>query len=270
ERDRSLREDMRKVSLSGRGFQMTPKPRAPASTNSPIYKTMLLPWDLKHLMRSHSPERIGTVDDRDAFSRKSVSVLNMPIKMPGTDFRVPEELAHLREFIQKMVDHEAAINPELASFYAYLTVDQGWVKPGETHRKPGIHIDGVQGARYPVKLVPEHTYSASDALGTVFYDQSFDLRGLDPARQHVHAELERQALEENAVSAEDYGIYFWDSYSVHRADVARAPMLRKFVRVEFSRKIYDSIGDTRSPLFEYRWTPVSRPIPAELDDRPMK
>ncbi|MBI4349236.1 MAG: hypothetical protein HY553_20530 [Elusimicrobia bacterium] len=268
-RDRSLRADMRRVTLSGAGFTMTPAPRPPARTDSPIYRTLLEPWSLSKLLESHAPVKIGTVEDRRTFAEPSVSVLNMPIKMPKTGFKIPAELEHLREFIQKMIDHEAAINPKLEEFYAYLTVDFSAVVAGQTHRKPGIHIDGVQGARYPVKLPPEHAYSASSVLGTVFYDQVFDLTALDPAKHHVHAELERQADETMAWPAENFGIYFWDSYSVHRAAIAREALRRTFVRVEFSKKIYDSEGDTHNPLFEYDWKPVPRPIPAELDDRPL-
>ncbi|MBI3557129.1 MAG: hypothetical protein HY074_12770 [Deltaproteobacteria bacterium] len=168
-----------------------------------------------------------------------------------------------------MIEHEAAANPEVADFYTYITVDQHLVKKGETHRRGGIHIDGVQGARYPVKIVPEHTYSASDKVGTVFYAQPFDLRGLDPSRQHVHAEIERQAKPENRVITDDYGLYFWDSYSAHEAGTADQDVVRTFVRIEYSKKVYDGVGDTHSPLFDYHWPSVPRPIPEALDDRPL-
>lgn len=269
ERERSLRTDLRDAKLSGEGFVLTPGETAVEDRRSPVYRTILEPWDLKYLKESHKPVKIGEIEDRAAFSRPVTSVLNMPIKMPGSEIRVPKELEQFREFLQKIIDHEKAVNPDMADFHMYLTVDQNAVKAGTTHRRPGVHIDGVQGARYKVKLPPEHLYSASDRLGTVFYDQAFDLTGLDPARQHVHAELERQAKEENARATPDFDIAFWDSYSVHRADVAKADFTRTFIRVEFSKKQYDSEGDTHNPLFEYDWKPVARPIPAGLDDKPL-
>lgn len=269
ERERSLRTDVREARLSGKGFVLTPRKKTVAKRKSPVYGSLLEPWDLKHLLVPHKPVKIGEIEDRAAFSGPVTSVLNMPIKMPGTDIRVPEELSQFREFLQKIIDHETAVNPELEDFYMYLTVDQRSVQRGTTHRRPGIHIDGVQGARYKVKLPPEHLYSASDRLGTVFYDQPFDLTGLDPAKQHVHAELERQAKEATARATPDFDIAFWDSYSVHRADVAKEDFTRTFIRVEFSMKQYDSEGDTHNPLFEYDWKPVARPIPADLDDKPL-
>jgi len=269
ERERSLRTDLREAKLSGKGFVLAPRETIVENRESPVYGSLLEPWSLKHLLVPHKPVKIGEIEDKAAFSRPVTSVLNMPVKMPGSEIKIPEELAQFREFLQKIIDHEKAVNPDFDEFYMYLTVDQHAVKAGTTHRRPGVHIDGVQGARYKVKLPPEHLYSASDSLGTVFYDQPFDLTALDPAKQHVHAELERQAKETNARATPDFDIAFWDSYSVHRADVAKADFVRTFIRVEFSKKQYDSEGDTHNPLFEYDWKPVARPIPAELDDRPL-
>jgi O-acetyl-ADP-ribose deacetylase (regulator of RNase III) len=269
ERERSLRTDLREAKLSGEGYTLTPRDAPVADRTSPIYGSILEPWNLKHLLTPHKPAKIGAIEDRETFSKPVTSVLNMPIKMPGGEIRVPKELEQFREFLQKIIDHEKAVNPRMSEFYMYLTVDQNAVKKGLTHRRPGVHIDGVQGARYVVKLPPEHLYSASDKLGTVFYDQPFDLTALDPAKQHVHAELERQADETRASPVPDFDIAFWDSYSVHRADLAKEDLFRTFIRVEFSMKQYDSEGDTHNPMFEYDWKPVARPIPTELDDRPI-
>ncbi|UPT72428.1 MAG: hypothetical protein M0D55_10570 [Elusimicrobiota bacterium] len=268
-RESSLRTDLREAKLSKQGYTLTPAPKMPEDRSSPIYETLLMPWNLKHLLVPHKPVKIGGIEDKASFSAPVTSVLNMPVKLPGGEVTVPVELAQFREFLQKVIDHEKAVNPDFDEFYMYFTVDQHLVKKGSTHRRPGVHIDGVQGARYKVKLPPEHLYSASDALGTVFFDQAFDLTALDPAKHHVHAELERQARESNARATPDYDIAFWDSYSVHRADVATEDVMRTFVRVEFSKKKYDSEGDTVNPALDYQWERVNRPIPAELNDKPI-
>lgn len=268
-RERSLRYDMRDSDLSGKGFTMAPSINRQVvvdQSKSPIYQSLFLPWNLSHMMDIHAPVKIEMISDKATFNRPVLSVLNMPIKMPGTDFRVPVELEQFREFLQKMIDHEVEINPYLRDYYAYFTVDQSLAKKGTTQRRSGIHIDGVQGSRYPIKLPPEHTYSCSDSIGTVFYNQVFDLRELDPGQHHVHAELERQARPENRVFAEDFGIYFWDSYSVHEANTVPRDLVRTFLRVEFSKKIYDGVGDTHNPLFEYHWPQIERSIPENLVD----
>ena len=261
------REALRAARLSGRGFSLAPRAKtvSPRRLRSPVVADLLKPWDVSRMLRRRRLRRIGRIEGRAAFSKPSVSVLNMPIKMAGTGFKIPAELEQFREFLQKIIDDQAAVNPRLDEFYAYLTVDSGFVKKGDYHRRPGIHIDGVQGSRYPEKVPPENTYSASDAVGTVFYDQAFDLRHIDPDRDYIHGELERQADEKNAAAARDYGIYHWDSYSAHHAAVADKDTPRTFVRVEFSKKVYDSAGDTVNPLFEYEWPRAARPIPYELN-----
>ncbi|MEQ1920283.1 MAG: hypothetical protein ABL955_13910, partial [Elusimicrobiota bacterium] len=159
ERERSLRTDLREAKLSGTGFVLTPEKTKVENRKSPVYGSLLEPWNLKHLLVPHMPVKIGTIEDREAFSKPVTSVLNMPVKMPGSEIKVPAELAQFREFLQKIIDHEKAVNPDFDEFYMYLTVDQHAVKAGSTHRRPGVHIDGVQGARYAVKLPPEHLYS---------------------------------------------------------------------------------------------------------------
>ncbi len=271
-RERSLREDIRETKLSGRGFTLLPNiNRSNVETNrSPIYRELLTRWNLSKMMESHAPVSLGSLKDQGSFNRSTVSVLNMPIKFPGSEIRIPIELEQFRELLQKAIDHEAEINPEVNDFYIYITVDQNFVRKGSSHRRPGIHIDGVQGRRYPVKLPPEHMYSASNSVGTIFYDQVFDLRKLDPDKQHVHAELERQAKPESRMFTKDYELYLWDAYSVHETAIAQQDTNRTFVRVELSKKIYDDHGDTQNPLFDYNWPRVLRPIPADLDDRPLK
>ena len=271
-RERSLRDTTRQAELSGKGFVLLPSPqrKAVVKRDSPIYDTMLKPWKLAHMLQVHKPIFLAPLTDKEAFSRKTVSVLNMPIMMPGIEgFRVVAEHEQFTEMLQKILDHEVEVNPDLRNFYAYMTVDQRPVQKGKSHRREGIHIDGVQGARYVVKLPPEHTYSASDSVGTIFYDQPFDLRHIDPARHHVHAELERQALPKNRIVLADYNLYFWDSYSVHETNRAPKDLVRTFVRVEFSKKIYDGVGDTQSPLFDYNWERVDRSIPENLNDKPL-
>ncbi len=265
--ERSLRHNLREVNLSGKGYVIVPdvKGYRKPLRESPIYRDLLLPWDLKRLKDIYAPISLGSLKDKAGFSSDSISVLNMPIKMPGTEVRVPIELSHFHEFLQTILDHEILINPDFNNFFAYLTIDQSPVSAGKTQRQGGIHIDGVQGSRYPIKLPPEHTYSANDTLGTIFYPQKFDLAHVDPNKDFVHDILWDQHDPRSAMITKDYDIYFWNSYSVHEAQVSRVPIQRRtFIRVEFSKKVYDSHGDTRSPLFDYDWQPVRRPIPSEI------
>ncbi|MCB9024776.1 MAG: hypothetical protein H6625_00530 [Bdellovibrionaceae bacterium] len=265
--ERSLRLNLRETNLSGEGFVIHPNIMGHKDKieDSPIYRDLLLPWNVERMSDIYAPIPLGLLDGKKNFSSSTVSVLNMPIKMPGTDVRVPVELKQFYEFLQRILDHEIKINPDYKDFFAYLTVDQSPVQENKTHRQSGIHIDGVQGARYPVKLPPEHTYSASDTLGTIFYPQPFNLKGLNLEKVFIHDLLWDQHDPQVAMVTEDYVIYFWNSYSVHEAQKSSVFIPRRtFIRVEFSKKIYDSHGDTRNPLFKYDWQQTYRPIPSEI------
>lgn len=268
--ERSLRHNLRAAYLSGEGFEIVPNLNGYRKKiqDSPIYRTMMLPWDLKRMNEIYKPLELGKLQDQSAFVQKSPSVLNMPIKMPGSAVRVPIELAQFREFLQLVFDHEVKTNPLWNEFFVYLTVDQSPVAAGNTHRQPGIHIDGVQGVRYPVKLPPEHTYSASNTLGTIFYPQKYNLEHVDPARDHVHNAIWDQTDFTNRLITKDFVVYFWSSYSPHEPQVTKIALdSRTFVRVEFSMKIYGSHGDTQNPLFNYDWQVEHRPVPSVLFEK---
>lgn len=266
--ERSLRHNLRIANFSGKSFTITPNPKGyqkEIQKEAPIYRTMMLPWDLKRMKEIYAPLELGTLKNPEAFAAPTTSVLNMPIKMPGLDIRVPIELENFREFLQLVFDHEVKTNPHWGEFFVYLTVDQSPVFSGKTQRQPGIHIDGVQGARYPVKLPPEHTYSASNTLGTIFYPQSYDLAHVNPNTDHVHNVIWDQTNFNNRIITKDFEVYFWNSYSPHEAQVSTINIpSRTFVRVEFSKKIYGSHGDTMNPLFNYDWKSEHRPVPADL------
>ena len=153
-------------------------------------------------------------------------VLDMPIKFPDiAEYRVPRALAQLAGVIQRIVDVEHSINPHHADYFAYLTVDQGWVEPTRLQREAPCHFDGFQGARWHPRCHTNHSYTVSDVLPTAYYVQPFDLRTLD---ERVHDFF----WEMNAQVADTDEVFRWqpraaeltvmDCYCVHRGVEASA------------------------------------------------
>ena len=58
-----------------------------------------------------------------------------------------------------------------AKAYAYITIDQGLIEPGNTQRKGGAHVDGFQGARINPKNEINYSYIISNLTPTACYDQ---------------------------------------------------------------------------------------------------
>ena len=101
-----------------------------------------------------TPEQLKT------FATPGVArTLDMPIKFPGSNFRIPKSLLQFKEVIELVANYEATINDKcFDEYYCYMTVDQGWVKPETLQREAPCHVDGFQGARYNPKTKINHTY----------------------------------------------------------------------------------------------------------------
>jgi hypothetical protein len=123
----------------------------------------------------------------------------------------------------------------------------------------------MQGVRYPEKLPACHQFIVSSALPTIWHIQAFDASGLDPAVDNWFTAFEKQAkrTDETLWAPDPLEVVLSTAYGVHESTKAVVDTDRTFVRVEFSMKQADRIGNTISPLSkDWDWHP--RPIPAGL------
>lgn len=229
-----------------------------------IHETINSVWNKDEYKMVHRPVIVGEIRRWEQFSSPVERVLDMPIKFPGTEYRVPKNLDHFWGSITTCIREENRINPKHDQFYAYLTIDQGWVLPNQTHRTSGYHVDGMQGARINPKVTIEHSYLASNTLPTVFCPQPFYVTDLDEDTHNFFATFEKQALVRNEMVFPDYTIILQDAYCVHRCSRAYKPTYRTFFRLEYSVRIWDRLGNTHNPLFDYNWDMVPRDIPKHL------
>ncbi len=259
-----------KEAFSGRGLILRPSAsRAPiVETSSPILDHMLSPWNQDYFLTPRLPIRVGMIEDPEAFSSRQAlpRVNNMPLKLvsEGNEYHVPIELERFTEPIRMMVDYLTAVNPRIDEYNAYLTINQGVVVAGKTQRHPEIHVDGIQGARYPVKILPCLTFTVTDALPTKVFYQPFDFSKYNVNTDDFRKPMQDQAREENARLLDTYTLYLWDPYVVHQASVAKEDTFRTFLRLEFSPARFDSLGDTKSPLLRYDWEYFPRAIAKTL------
>jgi hypothetical protein len=265
------------------GFELAAQPVGISVPRSPIIEHMHQPWDPEKYLIARAPIDIGVVSDLDAFAdglpapvfenwycHAGTPALDMPIKFPGSLFRVPAEFQRYAGAVQQIIDYETAVNEFVDRYFCYLTIDQAWVNAGEFHRRPGAHFDGIQGPRYPTKLWPDHSYivSSDAGTGTTFYVQGFDFRNADVAAVNWRPLVPMQADEQNTLVAEAGHIYLIDAYVAHRCTQSARDVRRTFLRMEFSLKVYDRLGNSVNPLFQdetsYLWPYVDRPLPAGL------
>lgn len=188
----------------------------------------------------------------------------MLIKKTFGNVRVPYSDRSLSEIIDRCLEYEKNINPNWNHYYTYLTIDQRFVEAGFTHRREGIHFDGMQGVAYPQKMPVCHSYIVCNTLPTRFYLHKFLAIHLSEARNNWFFELEQQAQKEIVFYPKPFDIFLMTAYQVHEAVPAINFTTRTFVRVEFTLKKYNRIGNTVNPLMRIDWEFIDREIPVHL------
>lgn len=238
----------------------------PPSPDDPIFADLNTVWDTNKFLTPRKPVSLGLLSDeeRGVFSNPDVPrVLDMPIKFPGSEFRIPAAFEQFRGVIERIAHYEAAINKKcFDEYFCYLTVDQGWVQPDTLQREAPCHVDGFQGPRQS-KTKINHTYVVSDEVPTTYYIQPFDLSHLDEARHNFFWEMNKIVAEDNSNRAwrpEKNEINLIDAYTVHRGSEATQRVYRTWIRLSFEVRVFDRLGNAHNPLFSYDWEMLPRDI----------
>lgn len=232
--------------------------RYPVDKNHVIVKSVGQIFDKKNFSTMHLPMVLGNVNQQRFSKREDIRILDMPIKMIGSDYRIPSSLRRFRKVLQKMINFEHEINRDVDQYYAYLTIDQSFAFTGTTHRNSGCHVDGFQGSRIVNKLPINRSYIVYDQLPTVFYRQGFESSHLDEKTDNFFLSFDDQAVESKRVTFDPYQILLMHAYTVHRSEVASHHMYRTFFRLSFDTLQFDRLGNTHNPFFDYQWNMVTR------------
>jgi len=245
--------------------------RYDADPTQPVLAALDRTWDLAQFAIPRRPVSLGVLaaDELATFTRPGVTrVLDMPIKFPdGDDYRLPRALAQVAPVVQRIIDVEHAVNPSPAEYFAYLTIDQGWVEPAALHREAPCHVDGFQGARWHPRCRTNHSYTVSDVLPTAYYVQPFDVTGLDERVHDFFWEMNAQVAdtrEAHRWQPRPAELTLMDCYCVHRGVEAEVRTFRTWLRLSFEerRRVFDRLGNAHNPLFDYAWPMVERDIEA--------
>lgn len=239
----------------------------PDIDTSPIIRDLNTVWDINKFLIPRKPVSLGKLSSEQlkVFSTEGVArTLDMPIKFPGSNFRVPKTLMQFKEVIELVAHYEASINNQcFDEYYCYLTVDQGWVSPETLQREAPCHVDGFQGARFNPKTKINHTYVIGDSIPTTYYIQPFDLRDLDESKHNFFWEMNNivaKTKSEYAWTPDNGEINLIDAYTVHRGSEAKELTFRTWVRLSFEVRQFDRLGNAHNPLFQYDWNMVESDI----------
>ncbi|MEM9220011.1 MAG: hypothetical protein AAGD25_37505 [Cyanobacteria bacterium P01_F01_bin.150] len=221
-------------------------------------------WNPERFAIARQPQYVGRLTRYADMAQPKVSCLDMLIKKPGGPFKIPYSSPSILEFAHRCLAYERMVNPNWHRYYAYLTVDQRTVSPGLTHRREGVHFDGMQGVAYGQKLPVCHSYVVSNTLPTRFYVHPFGASHLDEQYDNWYVEMGKQALKRLSFQPCPFDIFLMTAYQLHESVVATRRVKRTFMRLEFTLKQYNRIGNTLNPLLMVNWTFIDREIPMHL------
>jgi hypothetical protein len=205
-----------------------------------------------------------------AFAAPLPSCLDMLVKLAAHDrLTVPLPYSKhrgVRAFVALCDRKERALLGKLyRNYYAYLTIDNRLVAPNTTHRNAGWHFDGMQGVRYPVKLPACHQYVVSDCLPTEFVCGSYDATHLDEAQDNWFVALSNQVRpEDERFFPGILEVVLMSAYQLHRSTPSLIAQRRMFMRLDYSLKQQDRLGNSLNPDLPAPWPYVTRDMPAHL------
>lgn len=211
------------------------------------YQSLFKPFNLNQYIYPRPPIDMGLVE---TYGVSLANVLRMPLKFPGTSYRIPNELGPILDLIQRVAEYESFINKDHDNCFCHITYDLSTVKKGEHHRFPGFHGDGIQGTKLTPKVNVEHSYIMTTSPPTEFCLQPFFLKHLDEAKHNYFLEFDKQAKKANLFGTLPNHLYLIDPYMVHRTPKIKKSVTRLFVRITYAFTELQHPKNTINPLFE--------------------
>lgn len=211
------------------------------------YTSLFKPFSLSHYLSPRLPIDMGRIDVSELAVKHNV--LRLPLKFPGTEYRIPMELENCLPLIKRIAAYEKFINKNHDDCFCHITYDHSIVNAGEHHRFPGFHGDGVQGTKITPKINVEHSYIIVTDPPTEFCLQPFFLKHLDEAKHNFFLEFDKQAKKTNIYKALSNHLYLIDPYMVHRTPMIKKKVERTFIRMTYSFTELQHPKNTINPFF---------------------
>jgi len=194
----------------------------------------------------------------------NIRIMMMPFHTDDVYGSLPSDLRRWAKTIQQMVAGAPA-------GVGYLTIDEAPVRKGETHRRPGLHVDGIGpdgkaggwggGGGYGANGMT----MVSSHIGCRAYAQTFDGA---PGPDGDCAHLASQCDKHRAVDLKPEMIYLCSPLTVHEALPMSEDTWRQFCRVSFPSDSPWYEGYTENPLGIKPTGPIHPRRSAEMEYRP--
>ncbi len=171
-----------------------------------------------------------------------VRIMMMPFRLDDIRSVPIDAYKSLVSTIMQAVDSRVGV--------AYLTIDEAEVKAGETHRRPGLHVDGIgpdgsaggwggQGGGWSSSGM----YVAASILGSRGWNQTFlGWPGANGCCAHLEPQLEK------ATDFQANQLYYCNALTVHTSVPLTRNTKRQFIRLSMPSLAPWYHGYTENPL----------------------
>ena len=172
---------------------------------------------------------VGKIDFPDY---RGIRILQMPFIL-GDIESIPDFLSHWVETFKSLFEIS-----HIKSGIAYITIDEKLVKKGQTHRRKGLHVDGIYkgnaGCTFggdgggPFGTVGDGMYLVSSEIGCRAWNQSFNgWPGYEGECDHLMDECKK----ENETIFQKNEVYWVDGLCVHESLPMKKDTFRQMVRL---------------------------------------
>lgn len=183
---------------------------------------------------------------------KGVRVQLMPIRI-GEIETLPAELV-LAGWMRAVLKISSFF-PELKGKTGYLTIDQREVRAGETHRRPGLHVDGYgtwgrgggwgRSGMLMASSIPACSTWKQDFIGAPLTGKDCG----DPNEGNCD-HLKGQCRDDARIVLKPNVAYWCDALCVHESLPVAEDCKRTFIRLSFPSDSAWPVNCTRNPLVD--------------------
>jgi hypothetical protein len=220
-------------------------------------------WNIDEFKHARQPIPIHKVEDRYAFQYPMPNVVNLPIKMMGDDtIYLPVEYEGMSEALSKIFAYEKAVNPNYSDYYAYLTVDKRTIL--ENSDQGVYHVDGFQSAEQ-TNMTVQRNYAVCDVVPIQHVVDPMETRGLiGDTVGEFYKSFAHQSQHVDKMETVPFQIYLYDAFQVHKTTQAMVTTDRTYLRVSFTQRRLNRLGNGINPLIPHEWTYVPQNLEAEV------
>jgi hypothetical protein len=201
------------------------------------------PWDLNFLgaLRARSQDTVDKTNAKFSSNFQQMGTLRFPDWGGIRIQMMPIELGRLSAvpaflFFWLPAIRRLFIASPVKEGIAYLTIDERFVRIGETHRRPGLHVDGMGAWGDGGAWGKAGMLMSASAPGCVAWNQEFNgspLAGKDPGDpdEGSSEHLREQCRDDSREFLKSSAIYWCEPLCVHELLPSGVNGFRSFVRL---------------------------------------